>query len=517
MHIITGSRIFDGRCFNPEIEAIAVDGYKITAIGKKSELLDRAGSSSQIDDFGDAIIIPGITDAHIHLLEYGRSLEVIQCETKTKHACLEVVRNAAHNTEEGKWLFGHGWNQNVWDDGMPALSDLDAACPRNPILLTHKSLHSVWVNTPVLELAGINSETEHPTGGVIGRDASGSLTGILYENAAQLVYKFLPRPDKTEIKRLLQKAQDSLLSLGITAVHDFDIWAVFEALRELEDEHKLLLRVVKNIPYENLAEAAAVPSKNGYHSSRISKGWLKLFSDGALGPQTAALFQPYLGTDNFGKLLLEEKEIIEIGLRAAQVSIPLAIHAIGDRANHVCLNAFEQLQKSTQQLHHRPRIEHAQLVNAEDFIRFHTLGVIASMQPTHAVSDQPTATKYWGDRCATAYAWQRMLDNKVELVFGSDAPVEDPNPVKGIRAAVWRRTQQYHAGWYPHECLMMEQTLRAFTSKPAEISGHAREYGSIHPGRKVSLSVFSPSAFEFDSEVQKPSAVMIDGNWIFMN
>lgn len=517
MLIVTGRRIFDGLRFDAKIEAIAIDQDRIVAVGKKPEILALATSSKEIFDFPDHIIMPGITDAHIHLLHYGRSQEVLNCETGTKLECLSLVRNQAKFISPGKWIIGHGWNQNIWHDGKPTRKELDAVSPKNPVCLTDKSLHSIWVNTLALEYAGINAQTADPPGGTIGRDNTGELDGVLYENATQLVNSVLPEPTDSEIMQLLIKAQAALIRQGITAVHDFDNWQVFKVLKDLDTNRNLLLKIVKNITCENLDEAIHQKSYSGMQIGRLTLGWLKLFSDGALGPQTAALFAPYSGTTHAGKLLLEEEQIVSIGKKAAQANIALAIHAIGDLATHVSLNALARIKDCTDALKLKPRIEHAQLVSPGDFKRFSELGIIASMQPIHAISDQVTAEKYWGERCVTSYAWQSMLNECITLIFGSDAPVEDPNPVKGIRAAIWRKTMQFPNGWHPEQQLTLEQALRAFTSTPAKIAGCSQDFGTIKPGRKADLVVYPNSVFDSESSNVIPTGVMIDGQWVSQN
>ena len=517
MKIVTSSRVFDGYCFNPEIEAIAIDGGTIAAVGKKSELIDLIASPADIDDFGESILMPGIIDSHIHLLEYGHSLEVLSVETKTKQSCLEIVKKAAQQAKPDEWIFGHGWNQNIWLDGMPTLADLDFASPRNPVLLTHKSLHAVWVNSKALQITGINTSTCGPAGGSIGRDSEGNLDGVLYESAVQLLNNKIPVFSEDEISRKLSKAHNALLDKGITAVHDFDKWQILQTIQKLEKKQKWNIGVVKNIPHDTFNNIECHHDVFALQSPHIKTGWLKLFADGALGPHTAALFSPYKGTSNKGSLLLTEEEIVELGFQAARKGIALAVHAIGDHANHICLNAFEKISMYSQQNQLKPRVEHAQLVSDGDYKRFHKIGVIASMQPTHAITDQPTADRYWGSRCINAYAWQGMLNDKVTLIFGSDAPVEDPNPLIGIRAAISRKTVHCNNGWYPSQRITLEQALHAYTLAPAFVSKSNSEIGCIQPGRKANLVVYPLSAFNDDSQCTRPEAVMIDGKWLSRN
>ena len=370
--------------------------------------------------------------------------------------CLQRVRERVEKTPEGKWILGHGWNHNIWTDGSPEKQLLDRFSPNNPIYLTHKSLHSGWANSAALKAAGISRNSSDPQGGLIGRYADGEPNGLVYEGAMRLVESAILKPDESEREAALIAAQTELQRFGISSVHDFDNWDCYETLARMEKEGNLKLRVVKNIPFPNLDQAIEAGIKSGNGSEMLSFGWLKLFADGALGPQTAAMLSPYAESDSKGMLFLDSEMLIEIGQKAMPAGISLAVHAIGDRANREVLNGYAQLHKGgfTRIPSLKPRIEHVQLISPEDIPRLAQLDVTAAMQPIHAVSDRDMADRYWGDRCENAYAWNSILRSNANLIFGSDAPVESPNPFWGLFSAVSRSSigfETTRSAWTPHQ------------------------------------------------------------------
>ena len=426
---------------------------------------------AKISDLHGMTVLPAFTDSHIHMLEYGLSLRRVACETATMQECLQRVRERVEKTPEGKWILGHGWNHNIWTDGSPEKRLLDNFSPNNPIYLTHKSLHSGWANSAALNAAGISRNSPDPQDGLIGRYEDGEPNGLVYESAMRLVESAIPRPDEREREAALKAAQTELQRFGISAVHDFDNWDCYETLAKIEKDGDLKLRVVKNIPYPNLDQAIEAGIMSGKGSELLSFGWLKLFADGALGPQTAAMLSPYAGSESKGMLFIDSEVLMEIGQKAMPAGISLAVHAIGDRANREILNGYAQLREGgfTQLPFLKPRIEHVQLINPEDIPRLAQLDVTASMQPIHAVSDRDMADRYWEDRCANAYAWNSVLRSGANLIFGSDAPVESPNPFWGIFSAVSRSsigTEAPRSAWTPHQRLKLNEALAAYIPQP---------------------------------------------------
>jgi predicted amidohydrolase YtcJ len=537
MFVLHNAKIYTFDPSLPAASAIAVDHGRILAIGKDERLLAEFEGRAQMMDAGRRAVIPGLTDAHIHLQYYALGLKKVDCESRSRAECLARVAERAAHTPPGEWILGHGWNQNDWPEGFGSAADLDDAAPAHPVYLTAKSLHAGWANSAALRLAGIQPHSDDPEGGRIGRDDQGYPDGILYESAMALVSSVLPEPSLPQLSGAIAEAQERLWRMGLTGVHDFDRRACFTALQDLHMNHKLGLRVLKTIPIESLAEAVELGLRSGFGDDFLRIGQVKAFADGALGPRTAAMLQPYEGEpDNYGMCLLDAEEIFERGQQAVENGLALTIHAIGDRANHEVLNAYSQLRALEKDLLSseaskgesgnssplRHRIEHVQVLHPDDAPRLAGLGLIASMQPTHATSDFPAADRYWGERSAYAYAWRTLLDFGTRVAFGSDAPVESPNPFYGLHAAVTRRRQDGSPGpdgWYPHQRLALNEAFFGFTGGAAYAAGMEDRLGKLATGYLADLLVLDTDPFtchlDHLHEI-RPLATMVGGEWVYL-
>jgi len=526
MKLLTNARIYTFAGELPATSAIAIDREWIIDVGETGELRRRFNNQVEEIDLNRNAVIPGMVDAHIHLDLYALGLQKIDCETTTKAECLRRVEERALQTPPGEWILGHGWNQNNWAEGYGTVQDLDAAAPRNPVFLTAKSLHAAWVNSQALKIAGIQQETEDPPNGTFGRDQQVRLTGILYENAVSLVEKIIPAPSVEMVASSIQAAQEDLWKKGLTGVHDFDRQRCFSALQLLHGRGLLRLRVLKSIPFENFKQAVEIGLRSGFGDDFLRVGGIKIFSDGALGPRTAAMLQPYESEpENRGMSFLDGEELFSIGKEAVDSGLSLAVHAIGDRANHEVLNGLDRLREYQNQNPSQPmrphRIEHVQIIHPADAARLSALGVVASMQPIHATSDMEMSERYWGKRSAWAYGFKTQLDHGARLVFGSDAPVESPNPFLGVHAAVTRRRRDGEPGvqgWHPEQRLTVQQTLEAYTLTPAAISGMGNRLGKIAPGYLADLVVLDQDPFTCQPEDLnriKPVKTMVAGEWVF--
>jgi predicted amidohydrolase YtcJ len=522
MKILHSARIHTQDSTRPAASAVVIEHGEILAVGG-DELLQEAGRA-QVEDMGGRVILPGLTDAHLHLKQYALSLQAIDCETESVDQCLQRVEQRAAATPAGKWILGHGWNQNVWG-AWPTAAQLDRAAPDSPVYLTAKSLHAAWANSLALKRAGIQRDTPDPADGKIQRDQAGEPTGVLLESAVELVGSVVPAPQLTELTDLLEEAAAALWRLGITGVHDFDRRDCFMALQQLRTEQRLRLRVTKSIPVEMLEHAVELGLRTGFGDDWLRIGSVKAFMDGALGPRTAAMLQPYEEEpDNRGILNLDSEQLFEIGRRAAESGLGMAVHAIGDRANHEALEAFQQLRafESDRGLPHlRHRIEHVQLLHPDDVPRLAGLDLIASMQPLHATSDMLMADRYWTDRTRYAYALKSQLESGAHLAFGSDAPVESPDPFRGIHAAVTRRRLDgtpHMEGWHPEQRLTVQQALDGYTTGPAYSAYAEGRQGRIAPGYLADLIVVDTDPFHCDPAqlgTVHTSATMIGGNWVY--
>jgi predicted amidohydrolase YtcJ len=525
MKLLINARIHTLDPVQPVVSVLALDGGRIVAAGG-DELLGEFDGSAR-EDLRGRVVLPGLTDAHIHLQELALSRSIIQCEGLSIDEIRARVAQKGKQVDPSLWVRGHGWNQNDWGGAWPAAADLSEAAPATPCYLTAKSLHAAWVNRRALELAGITASTPDPLNGQIQRGLNGEPTGLLFENAMQLVEKIIPEPSPEDLARQFQSLELDLWKCGLTGVHDFDRRTCFQALQLLHERGELHLRVLKSIPQSLLSHAAELGLRTGFGDDFLHIGPVKLFADGALGPHTGAMFEPYVDEpQNRGILLLDNEQLFEIGRVAVENGLSLAVHAIGDRAVHEVLDGFARLREyeSVSGLPPmRHRIEHVQTIRPQDAGRLADLGLIASMQPVHALSDMLMADSALGDRAAWSYAWRTQLDHGAHLAFGSDAPVEQPNPFHGLYAAVTRRRRDdtpSEQGWYPRQRLSVQEALEAFTLGPAYAAGMENDLGRLSPGYLADLIVLPGDPFTCDPADLydlKPDSVMVGGNWVWQS
>ena len=523
MKILHNAHIHTFDASMPAASALVIDNGRITALGG-TELLEQFPFAEKTD-LGRCFVLPGLTDAHIHLQAYSLGLQKVDCETGTLEECLRRVADRVRITPPGEWILGHGWQQNDWGGEFPTAAQLDSVAPAHPIYLTAKSLHAGWANSAALKRAGITASTPDPEHGRISRDAGGNPDGILLEYAMDLLQNALPEVSLEQVVKSIETAQPILWKMGLTGVHDFDQRLCFMALQVLHQRGDLRLRVTKSVPVDLLQQAHDLGLRSGFGDDMLRIGSVKVFMDGALGPRTAAMFQPYENEPgNRGILNMDGEHLFEISRQAADVGLGMTVHAIGDRANHEVLDAFEQLrsyekEKNLPRLRHR--IEHVQILHLDDSARLGELGVIASMQPIHATSDMQAADKFWGARSAGAYAWRTQLKNGAVLAFGSDAPVESPNPFLGLHAAVTRRRADGSPspqGWYPEQRLSILEAWNGFTSGPAYAAGMEDRLGKLTPGYHADLVVLEkdPLTCEPDDLLKmQSSATMVKGEWVW--
>ncbi len=523
MKILANARIHTFDPVQPSVSVLAIEDGRIRAAGGEELLAEFDGSEPE--DLGGAVVLPGLTDAHLHLQAYVLSLQAVDCEAASQAACLERVAERARQTRPGEWIRGHGWNQNDWGGEWPSAADLDAAAPDAPVYLTAKSLHAAWTNTAALRLAGIGPSTPDPEHGLIQRDAGGRPTGILFEQALKLMEKAIPEPTPEALAGEIRAILPDLWRAGLTGVHDFDRRVCFQALQLLHARGELHLRAVKSIPSELLPQAAELGLGTGFGDDWLRIGPVKLFADGALGPHTAAMFDPYVDEpQNRGILILDGEAIFRHGRLAAGSGLSLAVHAIGDRAVHEALDGFARL-RAYEREHGLPalrhRIEHVQVLRPEDAGRLAELEVLASMQPVHAPSDMPVAERSWGRRTAHAYAWRTLAEKRARLVFGSDAPVEAFNPFWGVHAAVTRCRPDGAPGpegWHPEQRLTVREALEGFTLGPAYAAGMEDRLGRLAPGCLADLIVLAQDPFTCEPaglRDLRPTATMVGGEWVW--
>ena len=485
----------------PRVSAVAIAGDRFVATGSDSEVRPLLAPGGRAVDLRGATVVPGFIDAHIHFLAYGLSLQQIDLSgVGTLSTALEKVGQRAADTAPGQWLTGQGWDQSLWEGGaFPLAAQLDAVATEHPVYLERKCGHAAWVNSLALELVGITAHTEDPDGGEIVRDGEGKPTGILLERAMELAFPCMAGPSDGEAVGAVRHAQEVVNRMGIVGVHTKEAAASLRAFQQLRAQGDLTLRTVAQIPVAELDSAVRLGLRTGLGDEFVRIGGVKVFSDGALGPRTAWMLAPYDGEpDNTGIALTGADEMADIIARATDAGLAVVTHAIGDRANRMVLDALEASRRAGRGLHLRHRIEHAQVLHPEDIDRLAQLDIITSVQPIHATQDMLLVDRYWGARGRYAYAFRSLWDSGAKMAFGSDAPVETPDVIQGIHAAVTRMRADGSPGgdgWYPEERLTVEEAVWAYTAGAAYAGGTESSQGSITTGKLADLVVLSQDIF----------------------
>lgn len=492
----------------PRAQAVATKGSRIEAVGTDEELRGLATKGDwRIVDLRGSAVLPAFTDCHLHFLEYAlKYTEVSLGEQLSLEEALSRVQEYVQHVEVGAWVRGWGWSDSTWPPGgVPWRQVLDRVAPEHPVVLTKKDGHVIWVNSEALRRAGVDEDTPEPSGGVIERElGTGQPTGILKEGAMHLVCDAIPSLSAEERQTALRRAAAAAHELGITGIHDCGSWQSVkdESLGDYQGmigRNELGVRVFMMLSRANLDEAIKVGLRSGFGDSHLRVGNVKLFCDGTLGSQTAEMIEAFLEQpENKGVAAISQEELEDTVYRASSAGIACSVHAIGDKANRRVLDAFEKVRRAGLGPQLRHRIEHVQLLHADDVPRFKKLQVIASMQPIHATQDIQLADRYWGERAKLAYAWRSLLQTGARLAFGSDAPVESLNPLVGIHAAVTRQRAdgQPEGGWYPEQRLTVGEAVHGYTLGAASACGTEGDRGSVTVGKVADLVVLSHDIFE---------------------
>lgn len=489
----------------PTSRALAIAGaYVAGGVGVHETAL----ASPEVIDLGGRCVLPAFTDSHVHFPTWSMAQREVKLDgCASLDEALARIRDAT--VAPGRWLRGYGWRDGDWSPRTePTKEALDAVTGETPAILISKDYHSAWLNSAALAAAGGDLDVE---GGVVERDASGEPTGVLREESA---WRFRDRYVLTTQDEWVEATRAGIKlanAHGVGAIHDKDGWlgapGIFQRLR---DQGALSLRVWGSIPHDLLDDAAALSLQSGFGDEYLRIGYLKCFMDGTLGSQTALM------TDGSGVRITSREELEEIVRRGAERGWPVGVHAIGDQANRDALDAFEAAKDAWQPQGLRPRIEHAQCVAPEDLPRFAELGVACSVQFSHAPSDRDLADRLWPDRLDGTYAFRSLLDSGALVANGSDAPVEELDPLAGIAAGVLRTIDDRPA-WRPEEAVTVEQALHATCVAPAWLSGDERRRGTLVPGRLADLVVLDrdPLACE-PQELREIQVVgtMVGGRWV---
>ncbi|WP_297817620.1 amidohydrolase [uncultured Paraglaciecola sp.] len=477
------------------------DGGKVVAIG--AEELSQTYPNATFIDGQNKVLLPGLIDAHGHVMGLGETL--LQVDLRESQSALDaakMVQAYAKNQQGLAWIIGRGWNQVLWlGKAYPTANLLDEYVNDKPVVLSRVDGHASWVNSKALEIAGITRDTLDPPGGKIVRDKKGNPTGVLIDNAENLLLKYLPKTSEAILTAQLNAAGKHLLSEGITSVHDAGIdLAVYDYYQKRVEEHSLPVRIYPMIaatsPQLNqLLEKGHVQDQHDWLSVRS----VKLYGDGALGSRGAALLQPYSDDmDNSGLLVTRERDLKPLFDLVLGNGFQLNFHAIGDKANRLALDQFADSFKRIGGKSLRNRVEHAQVINVDDIPRFKTLNIIPAMQPTHATSDMNMAEDRVGaDRLKGAYAWQTFLKQDSPVAFGSDFPVELSNPFFGLHAAVTRqdRNDSPNKGWIPSEAVTVKQAFRGFTLDAAYAAHQENILGGLTEGKWADFILIDQDIF----------------------
>ena len=498
------------------VSAIAIYRGTITAAGSDAEILALKTPSTRVIDLNHAFAMPGFNDAHTHIAFAGQQKLTVDLDNIPSLAAMQDrIKTYSATLSPGQWITGGGWDHTKWPTKtLPTRQDLDAVTAGHPAYLERTDGHIAIANTAALEAAGITGKTVAPQGSQIDLDASGQPTGIIREaGALALIKSHVPKPDLATRRRALTYAINDALAHGVTSVQDLSDWDDFLALEAMEQDHQLHLRVSEWLTFgDPVATLKEHQSHHDRNDPLLHTGMLKGFMDGSLGSRTAALKAPYSDDPkNSGLPRYDQKKLDQMAAERAEAGFQLGFHAIGDRANDMALNAFEfaraevlQVWKQTTSsdprvlaavgtaLDHRlpSRIEHAQVVSAGDFDRFAKLHVIASMQPSHLLTDMNWAAARLGpDRASYSYAWKSFLNHHVTLAFGTDYPVEAISPFRGLYSAVTRQNEDGTLTYQPQEKLSIDEALYAYTQASAFAENEEKTKGRLAPGYLADMVV----------------------------
>lgn len=482
-------------------QAVAIRGTRIVGVGSNEDLASRFKADTTVDLHGWTVM-PGLVDGHAHMLGEGGKLQTLDLDnTKSPEEVVESVRVRAAGMQSGQWIIGRGWDQNRWAvESFPSHELLDRAAPNNPVLLRRVDGHALWINSLALNLAGVTEATADPAGGKIYRDQRGDPTGVLVDNAMDLIDKVVPPLTDSEIERRLRLALQECARLGLTQVHDMGVdLQTLRVYKRLIDGGECPVRIYAAIgwPGDGWEAYLRQGPEKGYKDGMLTVRAVKIYMDGALGSRGAALFDEYSDDPgNRGLTIISEADIDTICRQALEHGFQVCTHAIGDRANELTLNAYERALRTLPANAPTPRwrVEHAQVLQESDIPRFKMLGILPSMQPTHATSDMPWAEARLGaKRVKGAYAWHSLLRTGTIIIGGSDFPVEHVNPLFGIYAAITRSDRNGYPedGWYPEQRMSRNEAVRCFTSWAAYGAFQDNDKGTIEPGKWADLTVLS--------------------------
>jgi predicted amidohydrolase YtcJ len=506
--IVTNAKVWTGDTSQPRAEAMAIIGDRIVAVGTVAEIDQWRGPRTSVIDAAGRLVLPGFNDAHVHFSSAGANLDNVKLnDAASPEEFIRRIGEYAKRLPKGEWMVGGNWDEQIWPSPLlPTRQMIDAVTPDTPVFISRHDGHMALANSLALKLAGVDAKTPEVPGGTIVRDSNGNPTGILKDAAMSYVWKAVPSMSAERRLRAIRAALAHAASVGVTSVQDmgpdYDDVAIYAALA---DRGELTTRIYAVPSIAGWEDQAKLGLHRAFGGPYLRLGGLKGFADGSLGSTTAFFFEPYEDAPNTRGLLADEmiplSKMRDRMMSGDAAGLQLCIHAIGDAAISQVLDLFTEVQKVHGDADRRWRIEHSQHVAPKDFARYSALGVIASVQPYHAIDDGQWAERRIGpERAKTTYAFKTFLDNGVRLAFGTDWDVAPLNPMLGIYAAVTRATLdgKHPDGWVPAERLTVEQAVHAYTMGSAYAEFQERDKGSVAPGKLADVVILSDDIFSID-------------------
>ncbi len=499
--ILILGRVWTSDAKQPWAEGVAVRGERIVAVGTRDQLEQYRGDKTQVIDAGAGMVVPGLIDSHIHLIDGGLQLASVQLrDAKTREEFVHRIGAYASKKAKGEWITGGDWDHTLWGGELPSRDWIDAVTPDNPVWLNRLDGHMSLANSAAMRAAKVVDDVKDVPGGEIVRDKAGRPTGMFKDNALGLIDRAVPDPSMQQRLDATVAAMNYLAARGVTAVHHLGTWSQLDIFRVAERRGLLKTRIYACTPLGEWERLAKEVKERGRGDDWLRIGGLKGFVDGSLGSHTAAFLEPFSdATGGRGLLVNTEEDLEKWTLGADKAGLQVVVHAIGDRAIRMQLDIYERVAEANGPRDRRFRIEHAQHIAPADLPRFAKLDVIASMQPYHAIDDGRWAERSIGaKRCETTYAFRSLLDSGARLAFGSDWFVAPPTPIEGIYAAVTRRTidGKNPDGWVPQQKIKVEEALRAYTIDAAYAGFNEKSLGSLEPGKLADMVVLDRNLFD---------------------
>ena len=526
--VLLNGKIWTVNEAQPRAEAVACLGSRIVAVGSNGEIRKWIGAGTEVLDLAGKLVLPGFNDAHVHFFSGGENLASVQLrDAKSEEEFRKRIAEFAAKQPPGRWITGGDWDHENWTPArLPTRQSIDAVSAGHPVFVNRLDGHMGLANSQALQLAGISRDTPDPPGGTIVRDAAGEPTGVLKDAAMERMYRAIPAPSEDQVADAVRAAMLYAAQNGVTSVQDMsaapEILRVYQALLA---RGELTVRISGHQPLASWQRLAAVGLRADFGGEKLHIGGLKGFADGSLGSTTALFFEPYLDAPNTSGLanseMIPESKMQTHILDADRAGLQVAVHAIGDKANHLVLGMYEEAERQNGARDRRFRIEHAQHLRMDDIPRFGKLHVIVSMQPYHCIDDGRWAEKRIGpERAKSTYAYRALLDSGAVLAFGSDWDVAPMQPLMGIYAAATRRTLdgKHPNGWVPEQKITVAEAIRAYTMGSAYASFDETIKGSIEPGKLADMVVVSDDILSVPAvEIEKTrvQTTVFDGKVIY--